>query len=97
MVLARRSGRLRRHEFRLIGDERSASAARILAWHRPRNPIGWLFAAGGVGVMRQQRLAQHRIGSCAASKPGAPMAVQRLVITIFVWSWPLADRPLFSR
>ena len=20
----------------------------ILAWHRPRNPIGWLFAAGGV-------------------------------------------------
>ncbi|HEU4907537.1 MAG TPA: hypothetical protein VFT17_01600, partial [Propionibacteriaceae bacterium] len=24
------------------------SCGAVLAWHRPRNPIGWLFAAGGV-------------------------------------------------
>jgi len=59
----------------------------ILAWHRPRNPIGWLFAAGGVAYATAALAAP--LGA-VLREAGAPMAVQRLVITIFVWSWPLA-------
>ena len=59
----------------------------ILAWHRPRNPIGWLFAAGGVAYATAALAAP--LGA-VLREAAAPMAVQRLVITIFVWSWPLA-------
>ena len=59
----------------------------ILAWHRPRNPIGWLFAAGGVAYATAALAAP--LGA-ALHEAGAPIAVQRLVITVFTWSWPLA-------
>ena len=59
----------------------------ILAWHRPRNPIGWLFAAGGVAYATAALAAP--LGA-VLREAAAPMAVQRLVITIFFWSWPLA-------
>lgn len=59
----------------------------LIGWYRPRNPIGWLFAVGG--------LAQ----SCAAtvsplvavlSVNGGSVEVRRLLLTVFVWSWPWA-------
>lgn len=59
----------------------------ILAWHRPRNPIGWLFAAGGVAYATAALAAP--LGA-ALHEAAAPIAVQRLVITVFTWSWPLA-------
>ena len=59
----------------------------ILAWHRPRNPIGWLFAAGGVAYATAALAAPLGV---VLREAAAPMAAQRLVITIFVWSWPLA-------
>jgi two-component system, NarL family, sensor kinase len=59
----------------------------ILAWHRPRNPIGWLFAAGGVAYATAALAAP--LGA-VLREAAAPIAVQRLVITIFFWSWPLA-------
>jgi two-component system, NarL family, sensor kinase len=59
----------------------------VLAWHRPRNPIGWLFAAGGVAYATAALAAP--LGA-VLREAAAPMAVQRLVITIFFWSWPLA-------
>jgi signal transduction histidine kinase len=57
----------------------------ILAWHRPRNPIGWLFAAGG---MAQATSALAAPLSAVLHEADAPIAVQRLLITIFSWSWP---------
>jgi signal transduction histidine kinase len=59
----------------------------ILAWHRPRNPIGWLFAAGGVAYATAALAAP--LGA-VLREAAAPVGVQRLVITIFFWSWPLA-------
>jgi two-component system, NarL family, sensor kinase len=57
----------------------------ILAWHRPHNPIGWLFAAGGVAQSTAAFAAP--LGSLL-HETAAPIAVQRLMITIFNWSWP---------
>ncbi len=57
----------------------------LLAWHRPRNPVGWLLAADGVG---------HALAAAAAPvallavQHDAPLGVQRLLVTVFAWSWP---------
>jgi two-component system, NarL family, sensor kinase len=57
----------------------------ILAWHRPHNPIGWLFAAGGIA---QATSAVAAPLLAVLHDADAPIAAQRLVITIFSWSWP---------
>jgi two-component system, NarL family, sensor kinase len=59
----------------------------VLAWHRPRNPIGWLFAAGGVA---QTTSALAVPLGAVLHEAAAPSTVQRLLITIFSWSWPWA-------
>ena len=59
----------------------------ILAWHRPGNAIGWLFATGGL------------LQAVAASIPpvwtllqgmAVGEVVERLLATAFVYSWPWA-------
>ena len=57
----------------------------ILAWHRPHNPIGWLFAAGGIAQATSALAAPLLM---VLHEADAPIALQRLVITIFSWSWP---------
>jgi two-component system, NarL family, sensor kinase len=62
-----------------------AGCGGILAWHRPRNPIGWLFVAAG--------LAHATTAVCAPAiqlliDAGAPLPAQRLALTAFAWSWP---------
>jgi two-component system NarL family sensor kinase len=57
----------------------------ILAWHRPRNPIGWLFLGAGIG---------HATSALSASllqalhEAAASEVTQRLAITVFVYAWP---------
>lgn len=63
------------------------SCGAVLAWHRPRNPIGWLFAAGGVA---QTTSALAVPLGAVLHEAAAPITVQRLLITIFSWSWPWA-------
>ena len=63
------------------------SCGAVLAWHRPRNPIGWLFVAGGVAQATSALAAP--LGA-VLHQAAAPIAVQRLLITIFSWSWPWA-------
>jgi two-component system NarL family sensor kinase len=46
----------------------------VLAWHRPRNPIGWLFLVDGLG---------H-----ATTALGAPFTDDPLVATIAAYAWP---------
>jgi two-component system, NarL family, sensor kinase len=57
----------------------------ILAWHRPHNPIGWLFVAGGVAQVTSAVAAPLLM---VLHEAAAPIAAERLVITIFSWSWP---------
>jgi two-component system, NarL family, sensor kinase len=62
-----------------------AGCGGILAWHRPRNPIGWLFITAG--------LAHATTALCAPAiqvliEAGAPLTLQRLAVTMFAWSWP---------
>lgn len=57
----------------------------IIAWHRPGNPIGWLFIADGIGhatTAFAAPLAQ------ALHDGGAPLGLQRTVLTVFAYSWP---------
>jgi two-component system NarL family sensor kinase len=63
------------------------SCGAVLAWHRPRNPIGWLFAAGGVAQTTSALAVPLGV---VLHEAAAPIAVQRLLITIFSWSWPWA-------
>lgn len=57
----------------------------IIAWHRPRNVIGWLFLFDGIGH------ATSALGAPllqALHDAGAPTGLQRTVITVFAYSWP---------
>lgn len=56
-----------------------------IAWHRPRNPVGWLFIGAG--------LAHATAGVAAPAvqallDAGASLAVVRAGVTVFLGSWP---------
>lgn len=59
----------------------------VIAWHRPTNPIGWLFIADGIA---------HATTACGAPltqllhDTAAPLTTQRITATIIMWSWPWA-------
>jgi signal transduction histidine kinase len=57
----------------------------VIAWHRPANPIGWLFMADGIGH------ATTAVGaplSQVLHDASAPLTLQRAMMTVFLWSWP---------
>lgn len=58
----------------------------FIAWHRPRHPVGWLYAAGGSAQLVTAfaaPLAQQLASS------GAPHVAVRAAITVCSWAWPL--------
>ena len=59
----------------------------ILAWHRPGNAIGWLFVAGG--LLQAVAAAVPPVGELLRDA-GTSTPVLRLLITVFVYSWPWA-------
>ncbi|HVH23628.1 MAG TPA: histidine kinase, partial [Pseudonocardia sp.] len=59
----------------------------ILAWHRPRNPIGWLFAAGG--LLQSTASAAPPVAELL-EQAGAGTVLVRVLTTVFVYSWPWA-------
>jgi two-component system, NarL family, sensor kinase len=63
----------------------AAGCGLIIAWHRPRNPIGWLFLGYGLGH------ATTALGvplGVALLHGGAPDWLVRMVATMAAWSWP---------
>ncbi|TYK42848.1 two-component sensor histidine kinase [Actinomadura decatromicini] len=57
----------------------------LLAWHRPRNPIGWLLLAAGVGYATTAALAPLvEVGV----RDGWPTPLLRALTTVARWSWP---------
>ncbi|HWM73322.1 MAG TPA: histidine kinase [Nocardioides sp.] len=57
----------------------------VIAWHRPRNPVGWLLVADGLGHATTA-MAVPLAGVLADQ--GAPLALQRLASTVASWAWP---------
>ena len=59
----------------------------IIAWHHPRNAVGWLFVADGLG---------HATGALMAAlavlvhEQNGPVEAQRLASTVLMYSWPWA-------
>ena len=62
-----------------------AACGGVIAWHHPRNAVGWLFVADGLG---------HATGAIAVAArpgrpgPGRPGELERLAVTVLMWSWP---------
>ena len=59
----------------------------LLAWHRPRNPIGWLFLAGGVAYATSTA-AVNLLG--LGGTAGWSTVVLRLLAWLFMLAWPWA-------
>ena len=57
----------------------------VIAWHRPANPVGWLFIADGIGH------ATTALGGTLApllADAGAPTTAQRVIGTLTLAAWP---------
>ena len=59
----------------------------LLAWHRPRNPIGWLFLAAGL-VEATSAVTVQLLGRGAGL--GWDLGVVRLLGSLSAYSWPWA-------
>ncbi|MEO5610174.1 MAG: histidine kinase [Ornithinibacter sp.] len=57
----------------------------LLAWHRPRHPVGWLFALSGVlqGATGVAATALLAVGAADRLSPST-----RVAATVFSWAWP---------
>jgi two-component system NarL family sensor kinase len=57
----------------------------VIAWHRPANPIGWLFLADGLG-----HATTPLAGTLAAyvADHGGSIPVQRALVTLSLVAWP---------
>ena len=62
-----------------------AACGGVIAWHHPRNAVGWLFVADGLG---------HATGAIAVpiaqvvQDQGGPESLERLAVTVLMLSWP---------
>ena len=59
----------------------------LLAWHRPRNPIGWLFLAAGVAEATSAAAAQLLYLGAEQGWHGPAPGV---IASLFILAWPLA-------
>lgn len=58
----------------------------FIAWHRPGNPVGWLYAGGGSLQLVSALCAPL---AQAMQEAGADRGAVRIVMTVFAWAWPI--------
>jgi signal transduction histidine kinase len=58
----------------------------LIAWHRPRSPLGWMYAVGGAC---QAASALAAPTAELLHDRGAADWVVRLDLTVFQWAWPV--------
>ena len=58
----------------------------LIAWHRPRLWLGWLYAVGGLCQVLSGLAAP--LGQ-VLHEQGAPVWLVRLDLTVFNWAWPV--------
>ncbi|MFC4948114.1 sensor histidine kinase [Pseudonocardia sp. GCM10023141] len=57
----------------------------LIAYHRPRHPVGWLYAVGGV----LQLLSAVAVPTAQVlHDQDAPLWLVRSAVTVFSWAWP---------
>ena len=64
-----------------------AACGALLAWHRPRNPVGWLFLAGGVAYATSAMAVELAEFGATAGWSGR---VLDSLASLFILAWPLA-------
>ena len=64
-----------------------AACGLLLAWHRPRNPIGWLFLAAGVADSTSASAPQ--LATLGAGR-GWDTEALRVLGSLFILGWPVA-------
>lgn len=57
----------------------------LIAWHRPRHPLGWLLVADGLGHATSSLMAPL---AQLLHDDGAPVGLVRVVVTVFMFTWP---------
>ncbi len=62
-----------------------AASGLLIAWYRPRNPLGWLLVADGVGHATSALMAPL---AQLLHDHGGPLPVVRIVLTVFMFAWP---------
>ena len=76
--------------WRLSGDQRGhrdqlRGVGVLLAWFRPRNPVGWLLAGAGVA---QNLTAATAPLLLAAERDGWSAGAVRTLATVYAYGWP---------
>ena len=62
-----------------------ATSGLLIAWYRPRHPLGWLLVAAGLAHATSALMAPV---TEILQDNGAPLPVLRLTVTVFMFSWP---------
>jgi two-component system NarL family sensor kinase len=57
----------------------------LIAWHRPRLPLGWLLVADGLGHATSSLMAPL---AQLLHNNNAPLSLVRVLATVFMFSWP---------
>ncbi|MEV1244471.1 histidine kinase [Nonomuraea sp. NPDC049750] len=57
----------------------------LVAWHRPRNPVGWLLLAAGIGHATTAAIVPL---AEAGVRDGWPGGLIRTLVTVASWAWP---------
>ncbi len=64
-----------------------AACGVLLAWHRPRNPIGWLFLAAGLADATSASIAQVAM---FGARHGWDTTLLSVLGSLFILAWPVA-------
>ena len=64
-----------------------AACGLLLAWHRPRNPIGWLFLAAGVADATSASVGQVAVFGAGR---GWDTTLLEVLGSLFILAWPVA-------